>query len=287
MADAAADDLVYCADQLRQGDPDRFATAMLAPPEDRGRLIGVYAFNLEISRLRESVSEAMLGEIRLQWWRDAVAECVSGTPRRHQVVQPLAEAVQAAALPQSVLLEAIDARARDLDDLPPADEGELAAYVDATGGAVGELAGRVLLGPETPAAIIAAGRAAGRAWAWVGLARGLHLHAALGRQTIPADRLSRSDGLAEAVRRAEASVAVRDWTERLVHRCRDELTALTEMRAEIPTKALPALAPARLARVYAARIEDAGYDPFRPEDLRLNPARRAWLLAGTKLFGRL
>jgi phytoene synthase len=287
MTESPSGDLAYCAEELRRDDPDRFATAMLAPPRDRARLIAVYAFNLEVARLRESVSEPMLGEIRLQWWRDAVGECVAGTPRRHQVVQPLAAAVREAGLPEAVMLEAIDARARDLDDLPPADEGALARYVDATGGAVGELACRALLGMETPARAVDAGRAAGRAWAWAGLARGLHLHAVLGRQTVPGDVLARSPGLADAIRKAEPNDAVRDWTRRLIMRCRDDLSTLSDLKRRVPRSALPALAPARLARVYADRIEAADFDPFRPDDHRLNPGRRAWLLIGTKYFGRL
>ena len=35
-------------------------------------LFALYAFNLEIARVREPVSEPMPGEIRLQWWRDAL-----------------------------------------------------------------------------------------------------------------------------------------------------------------------------------------------------------------------
>lgn len=280
-------DLAYCADELRRDDPDRFATAMLAPPRDRARLIAVYAFNLEVARLRESVSEPMLGEIRLQWWRDAIGECLAGTPRRHQVVQPLAAAIQDAGLPEALLLEAIDARARDLDDLPPADESELAGYVDATGGAVGELACRALLGPETPVPAVKAGRAAGRAWAWAGLARGLHLHAVLGRRTVPGDVLARDPGLAESIRKAEASEPVRAWTERLIARCHEDLAAVARLKADVPKPALPALAPARLARAYARRISAAGFDPFRAEEHRLNPGLRAWLLIGTKYFGRL
>src|ERR1700759_2884419 len=58
---------------LRQHDRDRSQTALFAPAERRDALFALYAFNYEVARIRESVREPMLGLIRLQWWRDALA----------------------------------------------------------------------------------------------------------------------------------------------------------------------------------------------------------------------
>ena len=80
----------YCAELVRQQDSDRYLTALFAAAALRADLFALYAFNVEVARGREAVSEPMLGHIRLQWWRDAIAECFSGTPRHHQVVEPLA-----------------------------------------------------------------------------------------------------------------------------------------------------------------------------------------------------
>ena len=281
------EDLDYCAGQVREGDPDRFATAMLAPPEGRARLMALYAFNLEIARLRESVSDILLGEIRLQWWRDALAECRAGTPRRHQVVHPLSHAIAEAALPDGPFLEAIDARARDLDETPPQDDAALAAYIDATGGAIGELAVRCLVGPEATEADIDAGRAAGRAWGWVGLVRGLHVHRRQGRQTVPADRLRVAPTLADDIETATASDAVRDWTRVLLERGREETAVVLALKGQVAKAALPALAPIRLARRYDRGIAVNGYDPFQVALVQMGQARRAASLLPLALFGRL
>src|SRR3546814_4864622 len=85
--------LSYCAAQLHRYDPDRFLTVLFAPQDRRESLFAIYAFNLEIAKTREVVSEAMLGHIRLQWWRDSIAHIYAGRPPRHAVVQPLADAV--------------------------------------------------------------------------------------------------------------------------------------------------------------------------------------------------
>ena len=62
----------YCHDLVRAGDKDRYLASLFAPDELRPYLLALYAFNIEIARVRETVSEAALGEIRLQWWRDAI-----------------------------------------------------------------------------------------------------------------------------------------------------------------------------------------------------------------------
>jgi len=39
-----------CAALVAKGDPDRFLSAMTAPVALRGRLLTLYAFNLEVAR---------------------------------------------------------------------------------------------------------------------------------------------------------------------------------------------------------------------------------------------
>ena len=56
----------YCQNQVRQHDRDRYLTALFAPPARRPGLFALYAFNLEVAKVREAVSEPMLGHIRLQ-----------------------------------------------------------------------------------------------------------------------------------------------------------------------------------------------------------------------------
>src|SRR5438067_13039670 len=81
-----AEDGSSLAALLRRHDRDRFQTALLAPAERREALLALYAFNYEIARLREAVTEPMLGQIRLRWWREVVAAAFVGGPPRHHLV---------------------------------------------------------------------------------------------------------------------------------------------------------------------------------------------------------
>src|ERR1700760_2420077 len=91
---------------VRRHDPARFLTALCAPPEKRDALLTLYAFNHELARAREVVSQPPLALIRLQWWR----EVVEGAQRRHEVAGPLLAAIARGDLDRADLLALIDAR---------------------------------------------------------------------------------------------------------------------------------------------------------------------------------
>ena len=83
----------------RAADYDRYLSALFAPVGRREALFALIAFNHEIARIPEAVSEPMLGRIRLQWWREVVEAVYAGAPaRRHEVAVPLADAIRACSL---------------------------------------------------------------------------------------------------------------------------------------------------------------------------------------------
>src|SRR5215468_1370027 len=118
-ATTAEADAAYCLDQVRQFDRDRYLTVLFAGSQARADLLALYAFNLEVAKTRELVREPMMGLVRLQWWRDCVAEIYAGNERRHQVVQPLAAAIRGHGLERGLFDRLIDAREDDLGGRPP------------------------------------------------------------------------------------------------------------------------------------------------------------------------
>ena len=130
-----------CGEIVRAGDPDRFRTALFAEPEKREHLFALYAFNLEIAKIAPMVSEPMLGEIRLQWWREAIeAAYTDGTVRSHEVVEPLTRAIREKHLLKRCFDLIIDARAQDLDPAFPENSESLKKYLGDTGGSLAILA---------------------------------------------------------------------------------------------------------------------------------------------------
>ncbi len=136
-----------CGEAVRKGDPMRFRTALFAPPDAREGLFALYAFNLEVAKIAPMVSEPMIGEIRLQWWRDSLDMIYGGgAVRRHEVVEPLCAIVRSADLPRGPLDALIDARGFDLDPDFPADKAALTGYLRDTAGSLTQLAMRALGG---------------------------------------------------------------------------------------------------------------------------------------------
>ena len=122
-----------CAAIVEKGDPVRFASAMAAPVAARARLFPLFAFNVEVARAPWVTQEPMIAEMRLQWWRDALAEIAAGgLVRRHEVVTPLA-----LVLPPEhaqMLDETVDARRWDIGRAPFEDAADFDSYIDQTSG---------------------------------------------------------------------------------------------------------------------------------------------------------
>src|SRR5882724_8411411 len=118
---ARTDRLSPVAALVRRHDRDRFQTVLFAPAARREALFALYAFNYEIARVRESVTQPMLGQIRLEWWRENIAAAYrGGAVRHHPVVESLTAAIQDLPLTREHFSRLIDARESDLGDEPPA-----------------------------------------------------------------------------------------------------------------------------------------------------------------------
>lgn len=153
--------IAACAALIERGDPDRFRATLAAPPEARAKLFPLYAFNLEVARAPWVTKEPMIAEMRLQWWRDVVAE---PSPRAHEVAGPLHLVIQSAALPLDVLDRLVAARRWDIYREPFADTASLDAYIDDSSAGLMWLAARSLGAPDgSEAAVRAYGWAAGLA----------------------------------------------------------------------------------------------------------------------------
>ena len=59
--------------QLRVNDGDLYLCHLFTSGDKRSRMLALYAAYTEIARIPSEVSEPMVGAIRLQWWRDALA----------------------------------------------------------------------------------------------------------------------------------------------------------------------------------------------------------------------
>lgn len=269
---------------MRRHDRDRFQTALFAPARERDGLFALYAFNYEIARVREIVTEPMLGQIRLQWWREAIAAAFAGEPpRRHEIVQPLTGAIREFGLRRELFERLIDAREDDLKTEPPATMAALEAYADGTAAPLVLLALEVF-GVRSVAAQ-EAGKAAGIGYALAGLARAMPFHAASGRSYIPGDLAMRCALEPADYRARRTTEGLRAAMREIAAAARGHLDAAHRNRGAVPRAAVPALLPVIVAARFLRRLERAGYDPF-DRRLAVPDPLQSWRLAAAALFGR-
>jgi len=281
-APTADTDVAYCLEQVRRFDRDRYLTALFARPPARADLMALYAFNLEVAKTREVVREPMMGLMRLQWWRDALAEIYAGSERRHQVVQPLAAAIRRHRLDRAPFDRLLEARAHDLEEIPPADLPALVGYVDATAGGLGLLAAQTLGGADEQAAL--AVRAVWTAWALAGLLRAVPFHARHRRVHLPQELLAQQGLDARDILEQRRPRALAEVARVVAVAAGGKLAAGRALRRKLPRRLLPVTLLGTLAAKHLRQLEAVGYDLYAPE-LQEVPPGRAWQLLWACLRG--
>jgi 15-cis-phytoene synthase len=268
------ENLDHCAALVREADKDRYLAALFAPVEHRNALFALYAFDVEIARVRDLAREPMPGEMRLQWWREVLAGERDGEAAAHPIAAALRDAFVRYRIDVALLIALIDAQSFDLYDEPMVSRDDLENHAVNTRGAVFAIAANIL-GSRAPSARALA-RHAGIAQTIANVLSGLALHASRRQLYLPLDVLTRYNVEREDIFAGRATPDLRGALTELRLYARRHLEAAQEELPGVPEVVLPALLPAALVRPVLLRMERRSYDPFKPQTL---PAwRRQWLL---------
>ena len=145
-------------DLIRRVDPDRWLSSRFISDERaRADVIALYAYDHELARAPKVASNALLGEIRLTWWREVLDEAYEGRPvRAHPTAQALAGVIERRALSRQPLEAMIDARYRELDAAPMT-SAEALEWARGTAGQAAEVAAAILDEAAAPGRALAAG----------------------------------------------------------------------------------------------------------------------------------
>jgi len=275
----------YCANQVRAFDKDRYLAILLAPPAAREHLFALYAFNIEIGKIREGVSEALLGEMRLTWWREAIEAIYHGDVGNNPVVQALERTIVECVLPKQPFLDLLNARQFDLYETPMKTVAEFDAYAGATSSVLFQLAG-FIVGGQTAANAAEASGHAGVAFALQGLIRAAPIHAKRGQLYLPLEVLEHSGVLLRDYFSATMTPALAAAFRELHDIGHYHLALAEEHLATVPAAVFPAFLPASLIKPYLKKISTHSYDPFaRP--IEISQMVRQWRLWRTASKGRI
>jgi len=239
MADTS---FVHAAEALRKQDRERYLTTLVLTGAQRDAVTALYAFNADVASIRDRISDPAPGEIRLQWWNDALDGEGHGAVRQNPVADALLETIAHYNIPAGTLLRLIGARRFDLYDDPMPDLESFEGYAGETVSTLYQLAAMVLNDGGT----IEAGDAAGHlgvAHAMIGHLRAFGYVSSQGRIVLPWSVFA-----ANGVR--EGEIFARTDSEGL----HAAIGQLTELAADHLAKAETAIAalPAKLKPAFAA-----------------------------------
>jgi phytoene synthase len=238
-------------DQLvRRADPDRYLSALFAPADRRSSLLALYALNVEVARVADTVREPMMGEIRIEWWRETLAGARQGMARNHDVARALTDMFARIELPSELFDAMLAARAFDSTAEAFADRAALEAYCDATSGNLMRLAMQVLGGMDDAAA-----RHAGTAYAIAGILRSLPHAAARHKLFLPLDLIASVGLTPQEIFHGKDRAKLRAVANQMALWAEEHLA---KARArQVSRDLLPAVLPASLVPLFLRRLRRA------------------------------
>jgi phytoene synthase len=269
-------DYAYCEGLLRREDKDRWLASLFVPRQRRRHIHALYAFSLETARVREIVSEPLLGEIRLQWWLDALDGTSESDAKANPVAAALLDTIARFDLPQAPIRKLISARAADLYGDPVQSVAALESYAEATCSTLFRIAARILEGEESAASRDAALHA-GIAYGITGLIRALPWHCARDQVFVPAEILQAHGASRDDFAAGHVSKGILAALADLRAITRAHLDTFDARLHSLPNKSRTAFLPACLCEPYLRLMETPDYDPFKTV-IELPQWKRQWSL---------
>lgn len=274
----------YSAKQVKAYDYDRFLVTLFAPSQVREDLFALYAFNHEVAKIREAVSEPMLGEIRLQWWRESIDGIYEDNPRNHEVVLPLHAAVKRTNVAKQEFINIINARAADIYDENPKSLSEFEMYLGETSGNLTRIAAQMI--GEKNEDVLSMAYELGQVWGLIGTLRAIRYHISLKKLSLPQDLMDEFDVKKRDIFSMECDEKVQNLIKTLSLSAHQYLDHIATDKKKLSKEMKSLFLLSALSRSYLNTIKKADYNPFEINE-RATMFPRQCRLFFSALFGLL
>ena len=253
---------IFCADLVRSHDFARYASTLFVPAPQRRALLAIYAFNVEVSRVHEQVSQPLPGEMRLQWWADMLAGVGHGGVEGNPVAAELLLAIQTWRLPVERLSRLIEEHQFDLYNDPMPTMAALEGYINDTSSALFSMAAQIAGQSSEETEHLA--RHAGLAQGMARVMASLPLDASRRQLFVPQQVLESHGCGIEDVFRGRETPKLRAPLDHLLGEARGHLRTALALLASVMPEVRPVFLPLALVRRDLARMSRADNDPFIP-----------------------
>jgi 15-cis-phytoene synthase len=273
----------FCTDLVRSHDFVRYASTLFMPIEQRRPLLALYAFNVEVSRVREQVSQPLPGEIRLQWWTDMLLGSGHGGVEGNPVASELLRVIQNYRLPVDRLVRLVEEHQFDVYNDPMPTISALEGYVNDTSSTLFALAGRIACPPSAELDHLA--RHAGLAVGFVQAINAMPRDAARRQLFVPLQLLEKHGSDMEQVFAGKQTPQARAGIDELIASARQHFDAALALVAKTPPELRAMFLPLAVTRADLARLSRADNDPFVPHlRSRLSALWLIWRASRSALF---
>ena len=273
----------FCAELVRAHDFARYASALFLPAPQRRALLALYAFNVEISRVHEQVSQPLPGEMRLQWWTDMLAGLGHGGVEGNPVAAELLLAIRSWRLPVERLSRLIEEHQFDLYNDPMPTMAALEGYLNDTSSVLFSLAAEIAAPPSEEIEHLA--RHAGLAQGMAQMMASLPVDASRRRLFVPLQVLERHGCGIEEVFAGKETPKLRAALDQLLGEARGHLNTAFALLAAIAPEVRPMFLPLAQVRRDLARMSRADNDPFVPRSAsRLQTLWTLWRASRSRDF---
>lgn len=275
----------FCADLVRTHDFARYASTLFVPAIQRRALLAIFAFNVEISRVREQVSQPLPGEVRMQWWTDMLDGAGHGEVEGNPVAAELLLAIRNFRLPIEPLSRLIDEHQFDLYNDPMPSMAALEGYINDTSASLFALAAQVAAPPSEEIDHLA--RHAGLALGLVQVIAFLPRDASRRQLFVPLQVLQQHGSGMEEVFSGQQTPNARAAIDQLIGDADSHLRTALSLLALVPSVVRRIFLPLALVQRDLKRMSRADVDPFVPVPTsRLRILWTLWRASRKREFGK-
>lgn len=253
----------FAAQSLREHDRDRYLATLVLPAELRPHVTAILAFNADIAAIRERVSGPQPGEIRLQWWNDALTGEGHGEVRQNPLAEALLDTITKYSLPIGTLQRLIGARRFDLYDDPMPDLETFEGYAGETASTLFQLAAMILNNGEPVEQGDAAGHL-GVAQAMIGHLRAFGYISSQGRIMLPWSILEANGVRETELFRGQDSEGLQSALSQIAELAEDHLQKARTAIAALPKNLRPAFAAVAVLEKQLSAWKQTSSAPFAP-----------------------
>jgi phytoene synthase len=253
----------FCADLVRSHDFVRYASTLFVPVELRRPLLALYAFNVEVSRIREQVSQPLPGEVRLQWWTDMLLGAGHGGIEGNPVASELLRVIQNFRLPIDRLARLVEEHQFDVYNDPMPTLSALEGYANDTSSALFALAARIAGSPSAELDHLA--RHAGLAFGFVQALNAMPRDAARRQLFVPLQLLEKHGSGMEEVFAGKQTPQARAGIDELIAAARQHVDMALALLADTPPELRAIFLPLAIVWRDLTRLSRADNDPFVPQ----------------------